>query len=77
MIPLISTSKTVKNLLTSKMNNVFKYFLEKFKMTFSQLTYILWITTEFTWYILSIRYYYIYYFTLHVSNLHYLFQVFI
>jgi hypothetical protein len=26
MVPLISISKTVKNLLTSKMNNAFKYF---------------------------------------------------
>jgi hypothetical protein len=38
MIPLISTSKTLKNLLISKMNNVFKCFLEKFKITFLQLT---------------------------------------
>jgi hypothetical protein len=46
MIPIISISKTVKNLLTSKMNDLFMYFLEKFKMTFSQLIYILWMMIE-------------------------------
>jgi hypothetical protein len=44
MILLIFISKTLKNLLTSKINQVFKCFLEKFKMMFSQLTYILWMT---------------------------------
>jgi hypothetical protein len=37
MIPIISISKTLKNLLASKMNYAFKCFLKKFKMTFSQL----------------------------------------
>jgi hypothetical protein len=46
MIPIISISKTVKNLLISKMKEVFKCFLERFKMTFSQLVYILWMMTE-------------------------------
>jgi hypothetical protein len=46
MIPLISISETMKNLLISKMNYVFKCFLEKFKMTFSQLAYIIWMMTE-------------------------------
>jgi hypothetical protein len=46
MIPIISISKTVKNFLTSKMNEVFKCFLERYKMTFSQLAYIIWIMTE-------------------------------
>jgi hypothetical protein len=56
IIPLISTSKTLKNLLTSKINNVFKCFLEKFKMTFSQLTYILWIMIELNKILPSIYY---------------------
>jgi hypothetical protein len=46
MIPLISISKVVKNLLRNKMNYVFTCFLEKFKMTFSQLPYIIWMMTE-------------------------------
>jgi hypothetical protein len=46
IVSLISISKILKILLTSKMNNVFKCFLEKFKMTFSQLTHILWMMTE-------------------------------
>jgi hypothetical protein len=46
MIPLISISKTLKNLLIGKMNHVFKCFLEKFKIRFSQLTYILWMMGE-------------------------------
>jgi hypothetical protein len=46
MIPLISISKTVKNILIGKMKEVFKCFLERFKMTFSQLAYIIWIMTE-------------------------------
>jgi hypothetical protein len=46
MIPLIWTSITLKNLLKNKINEVFKYFLKKFKMTFSQLTYIIWMMTE-------------------------------
>jgi hypothetical protein len=44
MVPIISISKTVKNLLIGKMKEVFKCFLERFKMTFSQLTYIIWMT---------------------------------
>jgi hypothetical protein len=46
MIPLISFSKTLKNLLRNKMNDVFKCFLEKFKITISQLVYIIWMMTE-------------------------------
>jgi hypothetical protein len=46
MIPLIQTNKIVKNLLTKRINEVFKCFSEKFRMTFSQLAYILWIMTE-------------------------------
>jgi hypothetical protein len=46
MIPLISISKTLKNLLRNKMNHVFKCFLEKFKMSFSQLACIIWMMTE-------------------------------
>jgi hypothetical protein len=46
MVPLISSSKTLKNLLTSKMKEVFKCFLEKFKITFLQLTYMLWRMTK-------------------------------
>jgi hypothetical protein len=46
MIPIISTSKTLKNILTSKIKEVLRCFLEKFKMTFSQHTYILWMMTE-------------------------------
>jgi hypothetical protein len=46
MIPIISISKVVKNLLISKMNYVFNCFLKKFKMTFSQLAYIIWMMTE-------------------------------
>jgi hypothetical protein len=46
MIPLIEMNKTVKNLLIVKMNYVFNCFLKKFKMTFSQLAYIIWMMTE-------------------------------
>jgi hypothetical protein len=56
MISIISISKTVKNLLTSKMKEVFKCFLEKFKMTFSQLVYILWMMTELNRKLPSINY---------------------
>jgi hypothetical protein len=56
MIPIISISKTVKNLLTSKMKEVFKCFLEKFKMTFSQLEYIIWMMTELNKKLPSINY---------------------
>jgi hypothetical protein len=56
MIPIISISKTVKNLLTSKMKEVFKCFLEKFKITFSQLVYILWMMTELNRKLPSINY---------------------
>jgi hypothetical protein len=46
MIPFISISKTVKSLLIGKMNYVFKCSLEKFKITFLQLAYIIWMITE-------------------------------
>jgi hypothetical protein len=46
IIPLIYTSKILKNFLTKKMSDVSKCFLEKFKMLFSQLTHTLWMMTE-------------------------------
>jgi hypothetical protein len=45
IIPLISMSKILENLLTSKVKDVFKCFIEKFKMTFSQVAYIIWMMT--------------------------------
>jgi hypothetical protein len=37
IIPLISISKTMKNLLTNKINDNFKCFLEKFRIIFHNL----------------------------------------
>jgi hypothetical protein len=56
MIPIISISKTVKNLLIVKMTDVFKCFLERYKMTFSQLAYIIWMMTELNRKLPSINY---------------------
>jgi hypothetical protein len=74
MIPIISISKTVKNLLIVKMNDVFKYFLEKFKMSFSQLVYILRMMIELNKRLPSI--YYLQDFTTY-TILHYLYASFI